>query len=170
MPYSSERHVLRAGQLSARLRRDQAVMAGPDRRNRNGRRLCFVVVELGKPCVAGPHLRETSSDKSSGEHAAVMRCADRNDPFDAGRPALPKVCPRDQASHAVAHEEDAGRACGNTYRLDLRAQLLRKVLYVAVRRAIVDGVDRIDSMPREIAPHGEPNAVVDQHAMHQNNG
>ena len=99
-----------------------------------------------------------------------MRRSDGNDPLDARRPALPKVCPRDQASHAVAHEEDAGGACGSTYRLDLRAELLGKVLDVAVRRAIVEGVDHIDTMPRELAPHGKPNAIVDQYAMHQNNG
>src|SRR5207248_2661898 len=61
-------------------------------------------------------------------------------------------------------------ACGSTYRLDLRAELLGKVLDVAVRRAIVEGVDHIDTMPRELAPHGKPNAIVDQYAMHQNNG
>jgi len=93
--HSNNGHVLRARKLATRLRGDQAVMARPDRCNRNGRRLCFVAIELGKPCVTGTHLRETSSDDSSGEHAAVVRRSDRNDPFDARRPTLPKIRPRD---------------------------------------------------------------------------
>src|ERR1700694_4715668 len=95
---------------------------------------------------------------------------DGNDPFDARQPALANVRPRDQAPHAVTHEQDAGRAGGGAYGFDLCTELLGEVFDVAAGGTIVDRVHRTYIVPRKKAPHREPHAVVDHHAMYQNNG